>query len=605
MARVSGTEPILDAAREWRERCLVGTGSVLSDEALWTTAHVDELNRHFVENLDAGAGTFVDRLMVQLAPASPGAKKLAAEMLWLMMLFPNNIGREAKLQLISTVWAWSGEPFPRDHELLERPFYRGVGSGGPGYGANRAAELVFVVLMMRDWRRRPAQEQQRLLADGWRFAAWLDTVPGAANRQFRHMILHLLFPERFERISSTTDKRRVDTTLAYLRQDEPASAEASGTGPLARDHRIFLIRRAAEKRFPGQEIDFYCDPLESLWRDSDDEPQPQPTPGGSHVPPVPPAPEPPEAYVEPPFAEVAAAIRRQGMRVDDGVLRRYHLALRVRGFVILAGVSGTGKTWLAEAYARAAGARHLVVPVAPNWTTNEDLLGYLNPIDTQYHDTPFSRFLREASAEFVRAREHDVAPRPFHLVLDEMNLARVEYYFARFLSAMEQRAREGTAEIELAANDAVLLPPNLLFVGTVNVDETTHGFADKVFDRAQLIELEAGRDAMQAHLGEAGHGPLLLEVWDAVREVAPFAFRVADEIARYVEAGTRHGSALEELLDEQLLQKVLPKIKGTDPRVGAALERLEMLAEDRFPLTHGKVRRMRDDFQQHGFASYF
>jgi hypothetical protein len=94
-------------------------------------------------------------------------------------------------------------------------------------------------------------------------------------------------------------------------------------------------------------------------------------------------------------------------------------------------------------------------------------------------------------------------------------------------------------------------------------------------------------------------------VWDAVREVAPFAFRVADEVGRYVAAGQAAGASPDELLDEQLLQKVLPKIRGTDLRVGAALERLEALAEGRYPLTHARVRRMRESFQQHGFASYF
>src|SRR5207248_274214 len=147
--------------------------------------------------------------------------------------------------------------------------------------------------------------------------------------------------------------------------------------------------------------------------------------------------------------------------------RRYHLSLNSRrGFVILAGVSGTGKTWLAEAYARAVGGRLLVVPVAPNWTTNEDLLGYRNPLDQQYYDTDFSQFLREAAAAY---ETRGPSARPYHLILDEMNLARVEYYFAKFLSAMEQRARSSEARIELAPDVTVALPPNLYVIGTVNV----------------------------------------------------------------------------------------------------------------------------------------
>lgn len=107
-------------------------------------------------------------------------------------------------------------------------------------------------------------------------------------------------------------------------------------------------------------------------------------------------------YVEPSFAEIVAAVQAK-MALSERTVRRYHLSLKSRGFVVLSGVSGTGKTWLAQTYATTVNARQLVVPVAPNWTTNEDLLGYLSPITNTYRDTPFSQFLRDASAEWHAA----------------------------------------------------------------------------------------------------------------------------------------------------------------------------------------------------------
>ena len=209
-----------------------------------------------------------------------------------------------------------------------------------------------------------------------------------------------------------------------------------------------------------------------------------------------------EVVVEPDFTEIESFIAKVGLRIDSQTLRRYHLSLRTRGFVILTGISGTGKTWLAEAYAEAVSAEQLVVPVAPNWTTNEDLLGYFNPIDNTYHDTPFSAFLRSAAHAFSSAKARGTTARPYHLILDEMNLARVEYYFAKFLSAMELRSRRTTTPIELAPGEEVLLTPNLKFIGTVNIDETTHGFADKVFDRAQLVGLTVrSRSPLRTHRG--------------------------------------------------------------------------------------------------------
>lgn len=311
-------------------------------------------------------------------------------------------------------------------------------------------------------------------------------------------------------------------------------------------------------------------------------------------------------YREPSFAAIRDfVIDDRGMRLSERMLRRYHLAIKSSGFVILSGVSGTGKTWLANAYAKAVGAEVLVVPVAPNWTTNEDLLGFLNPLDGVYHHTEFSRFLDRASAAFIHAKKNDYEPRPFHLILDEMNLARVEYYFAKFLSARELSATGQRAFIELSADYRIELNPNLAFIGTVNIDETTHGFADKVYDRSQLIELEITRDLVAEHLDGTPYSQLLLRIWDAVSETAPFAFRVLDDIDYYAREAEAMGISWKEAVDDQILQKILPKLKGADPRVGEALERVLGICGDDFPLTGAKARLMADRFQRHGYASYF
>lgn len=310
-------------------------------------------------------------------------------------------------------------------------------------------------------------------------------------------------------------------------------------------------------------------------------------------------------YVEPPFPTIAARVQEIGLSVSERMLRRYHVALRTRGFVILAGISGGGKTWLAEAYAAAAGAELLVAPVAPNWTTNEDLLGYLNPIDGHYSHTPFSRFLIRAADEYAEARAAGEVARPYHLVLDEMNLARVEHYFAKFLSKMERRERNGTSSVHLSPRLTTELTPNFHVIGTVNVDETTYGFADKIFDRAQLIELEVSREALHTHLEGKEYRDEIMRIWDAIYLVAPFGFRVLDEVDVYVTEAIAQGASWQDALDEQVLQKVLPKIKGTDPKIGAALEALEAATEAGFPLTREKLSDMRTDFTTHGFVSFF
>jgi hypothetical protein len=596
MAITPGTERILQAAAEWRDRSLVRGESVfIPGLQLWTAEHLDELITYYVERQDESSRSFLEKLKDQLEPAPPETCQLAAEMLWFMMLFPSNIGAAAKTELVAKVWEWSGEPFPRDHPLVTEVFRRGIGSGGTGYNNHRPDELTFFILLMRDWCNRSPGKQGELLGDPWRFGAWVDTVPGSQRRQLRHMLLHMLWPEVYERVASNGNKKRIDAAFENLLASVHTPPDAAQKTLLGQDLRLLLIRRELERQYPGQMLDFYGSPLVEVWRPVIE----VDTPGYL---PVPEHETPPRSYVEPSFTNIATAVRTEGLRIDERMLERYHRSLKTRGFLILSGVSGTGKTWLAEAYARAVGAEVLIVPVAPNWTTNEDLLGWFSPFDAVYHDTPFSRFLRQAAAEHAQAKESGRKPRPYHLVLDEMNLARVEHYFARFLSAMEVRARGGEAAIELAPGERVALPDTLRFIGTVNVDETTHGFADKVLDRAQLIELEAPRDALAEHLAGRPWAADVLALWDAMAEVAPFAFRVLDEIAHYV--GDAAGDGWEERVDEQILQKVLPRVRGTDPRLGDALAAIEVHTAGRFPLSLAKVQRMRDGYRRHGFASY-
>ena len=99
------------------------------------------------------------------------------------------------------------------------------------------------------------------------------------------------------------------------------------------------------------------------------------------------------------FEELVARFRNENptFRISDDVIRRYHLATSTRGFVILCGPSGTGKTWLAQAYANTIGARQKLVAVDPSWSSNEDLLGYLSPLDGFYHHTPFSEFVADSA----------------------------------------------------------------------------------------------------------------------------------------------------------------------------------------------------------------
>ena len=311
-----------------------------------------------------------------------------------------------------------------------------------------------------------------------------------------------------------------------------------------------------------------------------------------------------QGYSIPGFDKIPPLIANAGLKIDDRTIRRFHSSIWSKGFVILSGISGTGKTSLAQVYAEAVGGAQLLVPVAPNWTTNEDLLGYQNPLRDEFQHTSFSRFLMQASEAWHAADAANREPRPYFLILDEMNLARVEYYFALFLSKLEEMHRVGPTDIDLG-KQKFNLTPNLKVVGTVNVDETTQMFSDKVYDRSQLIELPVSRNEIESLVSMKPYKDDLLKIWDAVRPTAPFAYRVVSEISGYCDQAISIGTPSEEAFDEQLLQKVLPKIKGMEQRVRESLEKIVDITADKYTLTHEKANLMLTTYVQNGFTSYF
>lgn len=195
-------------------------------------------------------------------------------------------------------------------------------------------------------------------------------------------------------------------------------------------------------------------------------------------------------------------IRAKGFEYDKSVIKNFYLSLKTKPFVILSGISGTGKSKIVELFAEAIGAnsgngRFHLIPVRPDWSDGSELIGYRN-IESKFQPGILTNIAKEAAAA-------ENADKPYFLCLDEMNLARVEYYFSDLLSIMESRKINNDDNItktekliknELFGADEearevygdVYIPQNLYIIGTVNMDETTFPFSRKVLDRANTIE---------------------------------------------------------------------------------------------------------------------
>ena len=230
--------------------------------------------------------------------------------------------------------------------------------------------------------------------------------------------------------------------------------------------------------------------------------------------------ETPSAYLPSPVptlneATLLAAIEEyalgQGFVFPPSLLRSYYVALKTKPFALLSGVSGTGKTKMAELFAEALTghqpAQFRLIPVRPDWADSTPLLGYQNLLANRYVSTPFLDLAREAARPENRQRT-------FFVCLDEMNLARVEHYLAEYLSALESRSRRVTL------HDGVpdfVLPTNFFVTGTVNVDETTHAFSRKVLDRANTLDFDAAPALLEGMRGRQGPCATRTRIWDCPR----------------------------------------------------------------------------------------
>lgn len=271
----------------------------------------------------------------------------------------------------------------------------------------------------------------------------------------------------------------------------------------------------------------------------------------------------------------------------------------IKRFVLLSGLSGTGKTALLFHYARIycklkelESDRHCsIVPVSPDWRDPSGLLGYFNAL----HADP--TFQAEPALRTVIAAAKNPGC-PYFLILDEMNLARVERYFAPFLSSMETGE-----DLVLHAHDDTVngVPPripwpeNLFVGGTVNMDETTHPFSDKVLDRAFTMEFwDVQLEAFFAERASGNGGfqhqdveDLLVKVNDELFTIRRhFGYRTAKEVLDFLDSANgvpnMDARKLWGVADQAFFSKILPKLRGEEtPAMFSALKKIQILCSEK------------------------
>lgn len=356
------------------------------------------------------------------------------------------------------------------------------------------------------------------------------------------------------------------------------------------------------------------------------------------------------------------SIKDANLKFSDLLVTRFISSLITKPFLILSGLSGSGKTKIAQAFAMwisESDEQYCIVPVGADWTSREPLLGYPNALSDNY-EMPENGAL----SLLIKANKH---PRlPHFLILDEMNLSHVERYFADFLSVMESKGNislfEGV-ENKNSVPPKLTIPNNLYIIGTVNIDETTYMFSPKVLDRANAIEFRIdkydmseflngiksvqlseikskGSNLGQEFINSSNNELLDIENIEEIRAVllnffevlqksgAEFGYRSATEMLRLIRQLGLTDSDLSknQKIDIAVMQKLLPKLHGSRRKLSPILETLGgfcvkeeiNVVKDVFekvnfdysnenilyPLSLEKITRMYKGTIDNGFASY-
>ena len=254
--------PLYETMDRLRTDCLIGDGSLLSPgRSLWTAEHFADLQRTYVQNLDEGEGKFFEKLKVQLSDATAEAHCLMAELIWLLYAFQRgDVSPPTKDRKVREVWSWSGQDLPQDVAALTEQVLYGVGRAGQGYNNNKWRELVLLITAMQDLKSRPVDERRRLLGDGGAFASWFEIQVNGENRQLRHILPFLLFPDSFERISAGQHKRDI---LAGFGAITAADVGAMSIAKL--DDTLLTLRKSLEAKH-GSHVDFYEGDFRPVWQ---------------------------------------------------------------------------------------------------------------------------------------------------------------------------------------------------------------------------------------------------------------------------------------------------------------------------------------------------
>ncbi len=492
-----GVKFIHKAAKYWRDDCLLGEGSVFSDENLWKGEYFEhDLQEHYIKRLNDGGdeSDFIKRMKIQMDGAKPEVKKLMAEIWWIINFSSSNSGPANKRNRCKEIWSWSGSELPAG-KVLEDQYLKGIVKVGAALNVLMWAELLTFILIIAEWKKLDSNEQHQLAKNSISFSRQLDKwlsefdeidwlVPLLTNKKtkknwlckkriIRHILNYLLFPDDFERVFSGQKKREIVKYYKGMNRTQLKDMAWPEIDELLRE-----VRSEQEKKHGRKDLDFFAPPLNDEWMNRKKKPKEPKEPKGKKV-----------------------------MNPASSPLNR-----------IFYGPPGTGKTY------RTIDETLLILD--PEFyerkkTNREQLRGRFEELRKEkriefvtFHQSfgyeEFVEGIRPLLGEEGQAQEllyeikdgvfkricgnAENADKPHVLIIDEINRGNISKIFGELITLVEESRRAGNAEATTAtlpySGESFSVPANLYLIGTMNTADRSIALLDTALRRRfEFVEM--------------------------------------------------------------------------------------------------------------------
>ncbi len=430
---------IYDVAEKWKNECLLNDKSLIWDgESIWTDENINRFKSIFVENPDVSGENFDSKLKIQLENESEGVYKLAIEIMFVYYLFPYNgsITYKTKMTKLDMIASW--KTIEIDHSLpVFKALLDGLGSPGTFYNTSKYLEVSFLVLVAENIKSEHLEKRTSILTNASELKKVAEKVRKSIGKkvQMQHIFLHLLIPEKFERIASWGHKHKIVKSYSDFITDKNITDT---------DKKLLMIREKLEEKYSGRRIDFYRTPSVEVWKD-DEKPdknslvdsKPAEINGGT-------------TNISSVNFDVKAIQNDLVFENIELLLSQVMTAIRNGKHIILTGPPGTGKSKLASKICEMYDVQPTMVTAASNWSTYETIGGYRPDREgnLNFEDGIFLKCVKDKESNQLRNN---------WLIIDEINRADIDKAFGSLFSVLT--GDEVTLPFESKTGKTILLRP--------------------------------------------------------------------------------------------------------------------------------------------------